>query len=765
MSTTIGTAYINIAPNMSGIQGKISSALKGQGSAAGAQLGDEIGNGASAKMSALSGVVAGATAALVSKGLDLAGAAIKNFVESASDIQSLRASFLSLTGSVADTNQVMTTLYQFGKQTAFSNQDIQSAGRSFLAVGQNATQMQESLKLAGDVAGATGANLSQLVLPLTQAYARGTLQTQDFYQILNAGGGALRGTLQEVVKNATGIDNLGDAMSQGKVTSDLLWQALRQADSAGGFAFNGAINQAQTFNGRMSNLKDGITQVGLGILGVNAATGEIDSNGIFAKFSNVVQGLVDYLSGSNFQATMKSVGDGLSTAVNALGSTIGFIVANKDIFAPIAVGILTIVAAMTAWNIITKVVAVSQAILNAVMDANPISLIILAIAGLVAGLIYFFTQTKTGQAVFAAFGKFLAGVWEGIKTGFQAVADFFTGVWSGITTGLAAVGNFFKGIWTAIQTAVGAFLGWFGQNWRIIIAIVLGPLGLLIDFVTAYWSEITGAISTALSAIWGVITTVFGAIGGFFSTIWNAYVSIITTEINIIWTVISTIFNAVAGFMSAVFGPPIAAIVGVFQWLAGTIGGIIGGIWGGITSAFNGVVGFLGGIGRTIINLFSGAGGWLVDTGRNIINGLLNGASSLLSKIGSMFLDIIPGWIKEPFKKALGIHSPSTVFAGFGDNITQGLINGVSSNADGVAGAVGTITDAALSPLSSAINPGAGVTTSVPGVGNSSANSTQTVTIGTVVLQNADAAKEFFNQLNQDTINAGMGLTPNQGAY
>lgn len=322
MAGSIGTAYINIAPNMSGIQGKITSGLKGQGTLAGSQLGDEIGSGVSTKLSALSSVIAGATAAIVNKGLEVAGAAIKNFVDSASNIQSLRASFESLTGSVDATNKVMGTLYQFGFKTAFSNEQIQSAGRSFLAVGQDADQMQESLQLAGDVAGATGADLSQLVLPLSQAYARGTLQTQDFYQILNSGAGALRGTLQKAVEAKTGIKNLGDAMSQGKVSTDLVWEAMRMATKEGGFAFNGAIKQAETFKGRMSNLKETITNVGLGLLGVNSATGQVDSTGAFAKFSNLLQGLTTYLSGSSFQASMKKFGDILSDIGNYIAGMV-----------------------------------------------------------------------------------------------------------------------------------------------------------------------------------------------------------------------------------------------------------------------------------------------------------------------------------------------------------------------------------------------------------------------------------------------------------
>lgn len=289
MPASIGTVYINIAPNMTGIQGKIAGGLRGSGSKFADQFGGEI----SGKSAAIIGVIAGVASAAVNKSISVISAGIKDFVNSASEVQGLRASFLSLTGSVEKTNAVMTALYDFGKETAFSNKDIQSAGRAFLATGQNADQMRESLKLAGDIAGATGAELSQLVLPLTQAYARGTLQTQDFYQILNSGAGALRGVLQEVVKSETGISNLGDAMSEGKVTTDLLWEAMRKANKEGGFAFNGAIKQAQTFSGRMSNLRESITQVGLKIIGVDAIAGNVTPGGIFDKLSMGVLWLTD----------------------------------------------------------------------------------------------------------------------------------------------------------------------------------------------------------------------------------------------------------------------------------------------------------------------------------------------------------------------------------------------------------------------------------------------------------------------------------------
>lgn len=242
-----------------------------------------------------------ATAAVVAAGALM----VRTFVNSASEIQSLRASFESLTGNVEDTNSVMSDLYELGKRTAFSNKDIQAAGRNYLAAGVAVEDLGEILQNTADIAGATGADLGQLTLPLTQTIARGKLQTQDFYQILNSGAGALRKPLTELA-GKKGFGSLAEALEKGEITSNDLLKVMRNVTKEGGFAFQGAIKQSETFNGRMSNLREAITNVGLSILGVDAVTGKIDPSGPFAKLSNAVSGLTNLLV--NNEDTIKQVG-------------------------------------------------------------------------------------------------------------------------------------------------------------------------------------------------------------------------------------------------------------------------------------------------------------------------------------------------------------------------------------------------------------------------------------------------------------------------
>lgn len=74
----------------------------------------------------------------------------------------------------------------------------------------------------------------------------------------------------------------------------------------------------------------------------------------------------------------------------------------------------------------------------------------------------------------------------------------------------------------------------------------------------------------------------------------------------------------------------------------------------------------------------------IVSVGKNIVTGLWSGVSSMISwvkdKISGFVGDIVGG-----IKSLLGIHSPSRVFAGIGDNMAKGLGEGFTDEMDKVS--------------------------------------------------------------------------------
>lgn len=643
---TIGTAYINIAPNMTGIQGKIAGGLRGTGSQFADQFGGEISGRSAVVIGAISGLVSSATSA----GLNLMSSQFSAAINRFDTIQNFPKVMQNFGINTTDASDAMKVLVAGVHSLPTSLNDIVSLTEAFTPMSKGVGQAAKLALALNDalLAGGAPMQVQQAAMEqFRQALAKGMPQLQDWRSLESA----MPAQLQQVAK-ALGLGS--GALKDYGANGQGLYNAMQ----------DGKISMTD-FNNTLLSLD----QKGLGTLPNFQTQAKNASNGIATSFTvlkqSIQQVMVDIMTSigqQNIANAIKGVGTAIKTAYQDIKGVIEFVVRNKDVFGPLAAGIGAVAVAMgiwkgaiATWTAITKVATAVQAAFDAVMAANPITIIVLAIIGLVAALTYFFTQTKVGKQIWADFTAFLSATWNALKVGFAAVASFFSGIWN------------------AISGAVSGFIQWFSDHWRLIIAIVLGPLGLLIDFVTAYWSQITGAISTAVNFVFGVI---------------------------------SSVFNAIAGFMAAVFGPPIHAIVAVFQWLGGIVGSIVGGIWNGITAAFGAVTGFLAGVGSKIIGLFTGAGSWLYNTGKDIINGLINGATSLLSKIGNMFLDIIPGWIKGPFKKALGISSPSKVFAGFGGNITDGLVNGITAKAGAVTDAVGTLASNAMAGMAG-VNLGA----------------------------------------------------------
>lgn len=204
----------------------------------------------------------------------------------------------------------------------------------------------------------------------------------------------------------------------------------------------------------------------------------------------------------------------------------------------------------------------------------------------------------------------------------------------------------------SIANAVMAGAAWVASAaattaaWIVANIAILGVVGLVIAAVAAAafliiknWDSIKNFAISAWNTIKDAIATAFGWV----KDNWPLLLAIITGPFGIAALLIIKNFDTIK-----------SAVGSTIDWFRNVPGMILG------------ALGNLGSI--------------LYNSGRDLINGLINGAGSLLSQLGNFFLDKVPSWIRDPFKKALGIHSPSKVFAGFGQNITQGLVDGINGS-------------------------------------------------------------------------------------
>jgi TP901 family phage tail tape measure protein len=127
-------------------------------------------------------------------------------------------------------------------------------------------------------------------------------------------------------------------------------------------------------------------------------------------------------------------------------------------------------AALVVWSGVTKAAGAVQLAFNAVMDANPIMLVVAALALLIGGLVLFFTKTTLGKQVL-----------HDISNAFQVFLGWLKTGWS-----------------------------WISSNWPLLLAILTGPIGLAVLWISTHVSNIVGffkAIPGDIKSIWNTCLT------------------------------------------------------------------------------------------------------------------------------------------------------------------------------------------------------------------------------------------------------------------
>ena len=189
-----------------------------------------------------------------------------------------------------------------------------------------------------------------------------------------------------------------------------------------------------------------------------------------------------------------------------------------------------------ALEVVQKASAAAQAVLNAVMAANPIGLLIAAITALVAAFTVLWntnegfreTVLQTWETIKTGVSNAVTAVKEFLESAFEQIKTIITTVWENIKT-------FTVEIWEGLKAAVKGAV----ENVKNSISATLEAIKTI---VTTIWN----AIKTATSAAWNAIKTAT-------STVWNGIKTTITTVVNAVKSFVSSAFNAVKTTVSNVF--------------------------------------------------------------------------------------------------------------------------------------------------------------------------------------------------------------------
>lgn len=141
---------------------------------------------------------------------------------------------------------------EFGDKTAYDTTTMLGKGKEMLAYGIEGKNVMELMGIIGDIAGGNTNNFSGLSYAISQSLAAGKLNAQDKNQMVNYGLNPL-----EFVAKDQGI-SVAEAtklMSDGKITADMLMDAMRLAVSEGERFFNGTNALSDTYEAMSGQLE------------------------------------------------------------------------------------------------------------------------------------------------------------------------------------------------------------------------------------------------------------------------------------------------------------------------------------------------------------------------------------------------------------------------------------------------------------------------------------------------------------------------------
>ena len=485
------------------------------------------------------------------------------------------------------------------------------------------------------------------------------------------------------------------------------WEALRNKAMAAKGGGNGAmldmINQsiewATTSNNSMAQFIRGFVGLSPVIGPAITAVGAFTTN--VGKIVGLVGGAIGAIGNLGRVFIVLKQASDITSAITALEK-----LAKSSTIAKTAMyglkGIRAIFGPLT--SAITGTTAAEEGMATASAGLlGPWGLVIAAIAALVAGLVLFFTKTKTGQQLWSNFVNFLKEAWQGlasvaqtvwntitqafqtpieiIKTMWSGIKDFFStlwqgivstaqGVWSSFTQGMApiidsiktlwsALTDFFSVLWQGIVTTAQTIWNTLVQIFTPIVEAIKAVWQPLSEFFSTMWQGIVTVaqtiwqgLVTVIQNVWTniqtvvqtaiqVLSTVIQTGMQVIQTIWSTVWDVIKTVVQTVWTVISTIVSTTINAIAGVIKAVTAAIQGDWSGAWNAIKGVASTVWNGIKTIVTAVINAIKSVISSVMNGIKSVMTSIWNAIKSVTSSVWNGIKSVVSSVASGIRSVV----------------------------------------------------------------------------------------------------------------------------
>ena len=396
----LATAYVTIVPSFRGFESEFDKGIGSKTEGLGRTSGSNFSKGFGSSLSKIKNVFLGA----------VVGGAVASFTK---DLIAAGEAEVSSNKKLENVTKSMGLFGDHAMDVAHRLEELSGVQQLQLGIDDD-TIKSTQIKLL------TFANLAKTAGVAGGMFDRASLAAQD---LAAAGFGSaetnavqLGKALQDPVKGITALARSGVTFTEQEkikietlVKSGKLLEAQNMVLGAIETQVGGTAAAGVTASDKM---KQGFNQIketlGLALLPAFNKVGDY----ISTKF-------IPYIK--DFIERFKEGKTALNPVFDAIKGFISFVVTYKDFLLPLIAGIVTFVAGLKTYaaimaivNVVTAIATGEFVLFGVAITANPIGVIVVAIGALIAALVLFFTKTKTGKAIFAAFV-------DGVKLGFEFI--------------------------------------------------------------------------------------------------------------------------------------------------------------------------------------------------------------------------------------------------------------------------------------------------------------------------------------------------------
>lgn len=337
---------------------------------------------------------------------------------------------------------------------------------------------------------------------------------------------------------------------------------LADAIHSGRFEYSEFLDIVKGSEGTVSATYDetqsGFDKAALAVQNMKTTAAEL-ADGLLQKYSPQIEAAIQKITDLIDEYAPK-VEDGIDWMTEHLPEIEAGIVGIGVAFATWKVaGLITAITTALAGMSAAEVVAAAKTwLLNAAMAANPIGLVVAAIAGLVAAFVVLWNKSDK-------FREFWINLWEKIKVSAAVVIEFikiaFKNTWEAIKKVWDVAGKYFETVWKAIKLV-----------FSVVKNVLTGNFSDAWNGIKAIWSIVSGWFND----------NVVKPVQNFFSGMWDN----VKKGASDAWNGITETFSHVADWFHDKFSNAWQRVKDVFS----TGGQIFDGIKDGITNAFKSVV-------------------------------------------------------------------------------------------------------------------------------------------------------------------------------